>query len=1041
MQMRKLYLLLLGVVLFATQAMAQRTITGKVTDEKGNPLANVSVLVKGTSVGTSSGADGSFSLTVPANGRILVVSSVDMITQEINIGTQTVINVTLKGDEKIMQEVVVVGYGTQKKKEVTSAIGKIDPTTVAPLVSPSIDKQLGGRTAGLQVTNPSGLVNQPPRIRIRGTNSINGSSAPLIVLDGVPISSGGFAGFTNDNLLANINPADIESIDVLKDGAATAIYGSQATGGVIQITTKKGRSGRQNFNYSATFGFSKPLSRFDLLNAQEFVTIANEKLNNASATGGRAFMNSENTNTDWQDQVFRPTASATTHNLSFDGGNDRTTYYMSFNYRYQEGLVKTNTTENYNIRANIEHKVNKWLKITNNITLARGFDKDQNNGGNALSGSIAAAVRALPNVRVFNPALPQFDFYNITTDGAALGSDANTRLIENNYVNIAYVLAKNKFRSKKHRVIDNFAVEIKPTKWLTHTTKIGIDFITLDEFFRQDAKHGDGRSVSGRVSNQAANSLAWVAQDYLNINKSFGKHTIAATVGLEAQNAESNNFSASGTNVAGAFFQQQNVISGSYVTQLSGGGYGEGPGLFSYLGRVNYDYASRYFFSASFRRDGLSKFAKANRFGNFPGFSVGWRISNEDFWTGGIEKVINELKVRTSWARVGNPNIPGGNFPYLNLYGVAPYGAISGIAASQSGNADLQWETNDKFDFGVDISFLKDRISVVFDYYKNKNNNLVLGVPYPPSLGIPNNQIFQNIGSMENKGFEFTLNVSPVKSKDFDLDLSFNYTNQKNKILTLPGGNDIIQSNGTGNYNVLRVGQPFNALYGYEFAGVNSSNGNPVYVKADGTLLMGNINNSSYFGIADLNSSVIGSAGSLAGTDRKILGNSLPTYYGGVTVNARYKQFTVDMLFRYSGGNKIMNITRQESLLNQGFMNNGREIMQRWQKPGDVTNVPRLWYNRDNFTNLNQQASTRFVEKGDFVRFDNLAINYTVNPELLERLFKSAVKSFRFFVQGQNLFVITDYTGIDPDNIDVRGLDYNTIPPARTVSFGVNIGF
>lgn len=1039
--MRKLYLLLLGVVFFATQAMAQRTITGKVTDEKSNPVANASVIVKGTTVGTSTGADGTYSLTVPANGKTLIISSVDMITQEINIGTQTTINVSLKNEDKIMQEVVVVGYGTQKKREVTSAIGKIDPTNVAPLVSPSIDKQLGGRTAGLQVTNPSGLVNQPPRIRIRGTNSINGSSSPLIVLDGVPISSGGFAGFTNDNLLANINPADIESIDVLKDGAATAIYGSQATGGVIQITTKKGRSGRQNFNYTATFGFSNPLKRFDLLNALEFVTIANEKLNNASATGGRAFMNSENTNTDWQSQVFNTTSLANTHNLSFDGGNDRTTYYLSFNYRYQQGLVKTNTTENYNIRANFEHKVNKWLKVTNNITLARGLDKDQNNGGNALSGSIAAALRALPNVRVMNPSLPQFDYFNITTDGSALGSDANTRLIENNYVNIAYVLAKNKFKSKKHRIIDNFSVELKPTKWLTHTTKFGIDFITLDEFFRQDAKHGDGRSVSGRVSNQAANTLAWVAQDYINASKTFGQHNVNTTLGIEAQNSENNSFTASGTNVADAFFQQQNVIGGSYVTQLSGGSYSQGPGLFSYFGRINYDYKGKYFLQASFRRDGLSKFAKDKRFGNFPGGSVGWRISQENFWTGGIEKIINDFKFRASLARVGNPNIPGGGFPFLNLYGVAPYGAISGISASQSGNGELQWETNEKFDFGFDAAFLKDRINIVFDYFKNKNNNLVIAVPYPPSLGIPNNQIYQNIGSMENKGFEFSINISAVKSKDFDLDLGFNYTKQKNKILSLPGGNDIIISNGTGNYNVLRVGEPFNALYGYEFVGINSSNGNPVYLKADGTLLMGNITNSTYYSISDINSSVLGPAGSLAGTDRKILGNSLPTYYGGVTVSARYKQFTVDMLFRYSGGNKIMNITKQESLMNQGFMNNGTGILKRWQKVGDVTDVPRLWYNRDNFTNLNQQASTRFIEDGDFIRFDNLSFSYTVAPEILERVFKSAVKSFRFFVQGQNLLVKTNYTGIDADNIDVRGLDYNTSPPARTVSFGLNIGF
>lgn len=1039
--MRKLFLLLFGVVVFAIPALAQRTITGKITDDKGSAIANASVLVKGTTTGTSTNAEGNFTLAIPANARILVISSVNMLSEEVTIGTQNTFNVSLKTDDKIMQEVVVVGYGTQKKREVTSAIGKIDPSNVAPLVSPSIDKQLGGRTAGLQVTNPSGLVNQPPRIRIRGTNSINGSSSPLIVLDGIPIASGGFAGFTNDNLLANINPNDVETIDVLKDGAATAIYGSQGSNGVIQITTKKGRNGRQSFNYSTTFGFSKPLNQFDLLNANEFITIANQKLAAASLAAG-AFPNADNSSTDWQAQVFRPTSQASTHNLSMDGGNDRTTWFLSFAYRYQEGLVITNTTENYNIRANFDHRVNKWLKISNNITLSRAFDKDQNNGGNALSGSIAGALRALPNVRVMNTALPQFDFYNITPDGAALGRDANTRTIENNYTNIAYVLAKNKFRSKKHRVMNNFGVEIKPLSWLTNYTRLSIDYITLDEFFRQDAKHGDGRSVLGRVSNQAANTMAWVAQNYINANKTFGGSTFNATVGLEALNSENNSFTASGTNVADAFFQQQNVITGSYVTQLSSGGYSEGPGLFSYFGRLNYDYKGKYFLMASFRRDGLSKFAKDKRFANFPGASIGWRIFSEEFFSGGsLGKFFSDFKIRASWARVGNPNIPGGNFPYQNLYGVAPYGAISGIAASQSGNSLLQWETNEKLNVGADISLLRERISITFDWFKNKNNDLVIGVPYPPSLGIPNNQIFQNIGDMENKGVELSMNFAVVKAKEFTFDIGFNYTNVKNKVLSLPGGNDIIISNGTGNYNVLRVGESFNSIYGYEFVGVNSSNGNPVYRKADGSLLMGNITNSTYYAISDLNSPVLGAPGSLQSTDRKILGNTLPTYYGGITAGLRYRQFTVDMLFRYSGGNKIMNITRQESLMNQGFMNNGREILDRWQKAGDVTNVPRLWYNRDNFTNLNQQALSRFVEDGDFFRFDNLTIGYNVSSELLGRLFKNAVKSFRFHISGQNLFVITDYTGIDPDNIDVRGLDYNTIPQARTISFGANIGF
>lgn len=1031
------------LVLSISQVMAQnsRTITGKVTDEMGTPIPNASVVVKGTTLGTTTDKEGSFSLKVPETAKTLVFSSVNFAAREVSIGKSSNVNVNLTPETSNLDEVVVVGYGVQKKKDVTGAIGKIDAGPIATLVTPSVDKQLGGRTAGLRVTNSSGLVNQPPIIRIRGVNSINGSSSPLFVLDGIPVESGGFAGYTNDNLLSSINPADIESIEVLKDGSATAIYGSRASNGVIMITTKRGKAGKLNVNYNFVQGYASPSKRFDLLNAQEFVSIANEKLSAAGLANG-AFMNSENTNTDWQDYVYRKNAASINHNLSIDGGTDKSNYFVSFNYASQEGLVITNSVKRYNIRANIDQRVNKWLKLSNYITLSRTEDADQNNGGNSLSGATANVLRALPNVRIFNPALPQFDGFNVTTDGAALGSDANTRLIENNYTNIAYVMAKNRFRSKKHRIINNLGVEIKPLSWLTYNFKAAIDYITLDEYLTYDPKHGDGRNSIGRVQNQAANSLRYVLQNYLNINKSFGKHNMYATLGYENQLQSSNSFQAIGTNISDPFFQQNNVISNSYAVQQSSGGYSEGPGFVSYFARVNYDYAGKYFLQATIRRDGLSRFAPENRFGNFPGFSAGYRISNEEFWkTSGLAKTISDFKVRASWAKVGNTEIAGGNFPYLSLYGSAPYGAISGIAASQAGNPNLQWETNDKLDIGFDLTMLNNKINITFDYYQNNNNNLVLAAPQPPSFGVPGNQIFQNIGSMENKGIELTVNANIIRKKDFSWDFGVNFTSQSNTVKSLYLDQDVIISNGTGNYNILRVGQPISALFGYTFAGVNSSNGNPVYRKADGSLIMGNITNSSYFSITELNSATQGAAGTLAASDRSILGNSLPTWFGGITSNLKYKQFSMEMLWRFSGGNKIMNLTKQESLMNQGFLNNGRAILNRWTKAGDITDVPRLWYNRDNFTNLNQQASTRFIENGDFLRLDNLQINYDVNVKSLTKLTNSYIKSVRFFVQGQNLILITKYTGIDPDNTDVRGLDYNSVPQARAISFGLNVGF
>lgn len=1042
--MRKLFTLLAAIVLFCGQLAAQgnRTVKGKVTDDKGLPLQGVTVSAVGTNKKVATDKDGNFAIEITSKVRSLQFTYVGFALQEVSVTDASVVDVkiSLKAEDASLTEVVVVGYGTQQRRQVSAAIGSIDPTPIATLVTPSIDKQLGGRTPGVQVTNPSGLVNQPPRIRVRGTNSVSGSSDPLIVVDGIPLASGGYAGYTNDNLLATINPADVESIEVLKDGSATAIYGSRASNGVILINTKKGKSGRFNANFNSTFGQAKVIQKFDLLNAQEFVTIANEKLTNAGQAAG-AFMNAEGTNTDWQDVVFQD-ANFMNHNFSMDGGTDKTTYFFSLNYTDQQGVVKTNFLKRYGIRANIDQRVNKWLKISNYITLSRTYDSDQNNGGNALSGATAGMLRALPNVRVMNPAMTNYYGYNVTPDGAALGQDANTRIIENNYTNIAYVLDKNKFRSTKHRIINNFGIEIKPVNWLTYNFKANVDYITLDEYLSYDARHGDGRNSLGRVQNQAANSVEWVLQNYINANKTFNGHGVGLTLGYENQNRRGNSFQSIGLNLSDPFFQQTNVISGSYVTQQSSGSYGEGPGFVAYFARLNYDYKGKYIISGTFRRDGLSRFAPEKRFGNFPGASVAYRISQEKFFeNAGLGKIFNDVKFRASWATVGNQAIAGGGFPYLSLYAAAPYGALSGIAASQAGNTDLEWEQNEKLNVGGDFTLWNNRINVVFDWYKNKNNQLVFAVPQPPSLGIPGNVIFQNIGAMENTGFEFSVNATLIQKKDFSLDLGFNLTTQKNKILSLPGGQDIIVSNGTGNYNILRQGESFNSLYGYRFAGVNSNNGNPVYVKADGSLVMGNITNSSYFAVTDVNATATGAASNLAGSDRVILGNTLPTYFGGATLGVNYKGFSLDMLWRYSGGNKIMNITKQETLLNQGFMNNGRDILNRWTKVGDVTTVPRLWYNRDNFTNLNQQAVDRFVEDGDFVRLDNLQISYQVPSARLQKLTNSYVKSFRVFVQGQNLVVFTNYSGIDPDNIDVRGLDYNTLPQTRSLSFGFNLGF
>ena len=1039
--MRKLFLLLFGVVFFAASALAQRTISGKVTDEKGAGVANASVIVKGTTTGTTTKADGTFSLSIPANARVLVVSSVDFLTQELNIGSQTTFDVALKGEDKVMQEVVVVGYGTQQKKAFTGSASKVDAKEFANLITPSIDKQLAGRAAGVQVTNQGGLVNTPARIFIRGINSISQNTQPLFVVDGVPIISGNLAATTNSNALGDINPADIENIEVLKDGSATAIYGSRAAAGVVLITTKKGTKGKAKVTYDMSLGFSNVLKRFDLLNAEEFVVISNEKFANVSVAP-RAGVNPGGVNTDWQSEALIDNALVQNHNLSFQGGSSKTTFYFSANYSKQQGVVKTNQNVAYRIRMNLEHELNNFIKIGNNLTVSRQVDRDQNNGSNALSGSIASALRLLPNVAAYNPLHPTG--YNISFPAAnSIPVGPNSASVDDNFTNVAFTLGNNKFTSDKYRIINNAFIELSFTKRLKFRSVGSADFFDDYSFRSLDPRHGDGFSSGGIAFNSNQNQLRYVWQNYFNYNLTGRKHSLYLTAGHEVQSQTNKFLQAQGASVADFFFLKENLISGSASTQTVAGGYSKAS-FESLFGRINYDFKNKYFFQASIRRDGQSSLAKDKRYGNFPGYSFGWRISEEGAWKDNkfLSKWFPEVKLKYSYAKVGNTL---GGFPYLSAtFGPALYGGLNGITLNFIGNPALQWETSAKIDVGAEISMLNNRINMTFDWFKNDVDNLVLAVPTPASAGIPGNSISQNIGQLENKGIEFSIDVSIFRKKDFNWDFNFNYSNVKNKITKLYDINGVpvpfIQN---GAYNLIRVGDPINIIYGYQWAGVNTANGNPMYYKADGRLVQHNIANNTFYYITGPNdgSTTPANATTMTFGDRQNLGQGVPIYFGAFTNNFRYKQFELEVMVRYSGGNQIMNVTRQEALMSNSFHNNGREILQRWQKPGDVTNVPRLRWGQSNNINQNGLATSRFVESGDYLRLQNVVLSYTFDKNLISRVFKGYVDNVKFYLQGQNLAVWTDYTGADPDNITAGGIDAAVAPQIRTISFGLSVGF
>ena len=1029
------------MVLLVTKVSAQeRTITGVVTSkDDGLPIPGVSVKVINSKIGVSTGADGTYSIKV-GGSSVLQFSSIGYSTQNISTGKSIKLNVSLVSDTKALTDVVVIGYGTAKRKDVTGSVASIKGEDLAGKPVASFDQALAGKITGVQVTNSSGILGAAPRIRIRGTNSISSGADPLYVVDGMVIISGGSSSVASVNPLGDINPNDIQSVDVLKDGAATAIYGSRGANGVIIITTKRGTKGKTQVNYNSWFAWANVAKRFDLLDAQEFVTIANEKLYNSGTTTPQAVLGYDASgnviNTNWQDLVFNKDAFQQNHNISFSGATDLSNYYFSLGYADLKGTTVGNNQTKYQFSGKFEQKaLDNYLTFGASITGSYVKNTGLNSGTSSLSGNIGNAIRALPNVGAFNAD----GSYNLSSDNARLGRGANLKEIDDNYTNIKYVLDHNIFSNQTFSLLGNAFVDVKIIDGLNLRSQVSTQNMFGEDYRYLDPLHGDGGSATkGSELQQYIPVSRYSWTNTATYNKTIGDHSFGATVGLEYQKSSSRYFYASGSQLSSTFFSGENIISNS-LTQSTfdiGGGVSENA-YKSYFARANYAYKDRYLVSGTYRIDAISSLPLGNQSAKLPGVSIGWRISQEDFMKGNL-KFINDLKIRGGYAKTGNTDI--GNYPFAGTFGAATYGVQSGLAYTQVGNSSLKFETSGKYDVGIDATMFDSRITLTADYFKNNIDNLILAAPTAPSLGVHGNSINQNVGKMYNKGYEFAVSADIFRDSPFKWNTSFNITFVKNKITQLSNNNSDI----TYTYNVNRVGESIGSLYGYEYAGVNPANGNPLYVKSTGQIIQGNIANQTYYVYDAANPTALTTATTLAASDKKILGQSNPTYYGGLVNTFRYKGFDLNINMVFSGGNKVMNITRQESLLNQKFLNNGTEILERWTTPGQVTNVPKVYYGRDAFTNLTSSTSSRFVEDGKFIRAQDLVLGYT-----FPKLFTDKIKlsRLRLYAQVQNAFVITPYSGLDPElnystsTNSQAGLDYNTNPKARTFLIGLNVGF
>ena len=1030
-----LLLCLFASIAFATAQTAK--VTGTVISaEDDGPIIGASIVVAGTTIGTVTDHNGAFTLDVPSNAQKLIISYIGMKSVEVTV--KPIIKVSMESDSQNLDEIVVVGYGTQRKKDVTSAISKVGGEDLANLAAPSFDTQLAGRAAGVQVTTPSGVLGSGPQFKVRGMSTISASSQPLFIIDGMPLAVGdnssGSTGmgmlYAEYNAMSDINP--IESIEILKDGAATAIYGSRAANGVILITTKKGSKGRTSVNYDGYITAASPAKLHDLLGAKDFVTIANEKYENWGMKG-QAVYDPNGPDTNWNDYIFR-TGFQHNHSLSASGGTDKSQYYVSLGFTEQEGIVRANDLNRLSLKADLTQQATKWFRIGLNGQMTRTIMNGVMNGENSLGGVGFAGTRMLPNVDVYNPDDPTG--YNIDAENRkALGRGGNLSYIDNGVQNIVWALDNNVNRTTNTRVIGGGWGEITFMDGLTFKTQAGLDIANVRDYMYWDTESGDGYGYGGLIEEVNSTYATWNWQNVLNFTRTFNSvHNLTATAVQEYTHSETEYMDGSVYELSDPFFSEH-IISNTFG-QKDVGGWKSENGLASYMFRANYNYDSKYYIGASIRYDGLSKLPKDTRWGTFWGASAAWRLSREKFWTEApVNEWFNDLRLRASYATIGNSAL-GSDYPYLGTYGAKLVGPMAGIAWNVMGNNNLKWETTETFDIGLDGALFNNRMTFEIAYWQKNSKDLVLRVPTPPTMGIPNNYYYDNIGKIKNSGFELTVGGTIINTKDWNWHSDINFSTVKNTVKELYGGTDIID-----NYTIIREGESYQSLYGYDYYGVNAANGNPIWRKADGSLVQFDT-----FGAYDYaeydpsNPEDVSKPSSLTNDDRKILGKSMPTWYGGWNNTVTFRDFDLNVFFRFSGGNKLMNASRQSSLLNMDFANNGTELLGRWvspEQPGDGM-TPKIGYG-DGAALFNDGFSdSHFVENASYLKLATLTLGYTIPKTIVSKLGMSKI---RLYLQGQNLFTITGYSGLDPETQSRNGVDWNGMPQQRSFTFGANVTF
>jgi TonB-linked SusC/RagA family outer membrane protein len=1003
--MKKQIITLLFFVASTMILSAQRTVSGVVTEEGGESIPGVNVIVKETTIGTITDIDGSFSLEVPSGFNVVTVSYTGYQSKEVTLGTDNYYPIILTQGE-LLNEIVFTGYSQQNRKDLTGAVSSVDLADYRDVTLPAAQIALQGSTSGVQVTKNSGTPGGGIDVRVRGTTSINASSQPLYVVDGIPIIDDN-VDFTQEgvgnaqlSVLSDLNPNEIESMEVIKDAATAAIYGSRAANGVVLITTKKGKNGETRINFNASRGSQQAIKTIDVVDGPTYIEYITEVFG-ANIVGTEA-------NSNWQEEIFR-TSTIQEYSVDLSGGNENTKYFASLGFSDDEGIIVGSRFKRYNARLNLDQRANDWLDFGMNLGYSNSVT-DQIQNDNNIFGALSTAILLPPVVPIFN---------DDGSFGSAFGLE-NPVAASTRYDNTVI----------RGRTQGNVFARIKILPSLSFTSRIGVDLLNNNESIFEPSvlqSSATGRAVVGNISNTRV-----VYDNFLNYIWESGFSSLNVIVGTSFQEDKRNSTFAEAVD----FPTDQFTGLSSGAQPLTTNGAFTGDNLQSIFANANYNFDEKYYITATIRRDASSRFIN-NRVGVFPGVSAAWNISREGFLADGP---FTNLKLRLGWGQTGNNNI--GNFAARQLFGGgANFLDLPGTAPTQIGNPDLRWETTTSIDAGIDFAILNDRLSGSIDIYKKNTTDLLLNRPIPTTSGFLS--VLENVGEVQNQGIEFAINYGVIDNNDFTWDLGIIASHNQNEVITLVDGIPIDQ----GFASRIAEGQPLGSFFGNVTDGLFQ---NQAEIEAHATqpnAAPGDIRFQDIGGGAG-DDGIVGTSddlppdGIINDDDRAFIGNAIPDWTGGIRNSIQFKGFDFNAFLQFATGFQIYNnnLAFAEGL-NSVFAPTVNAFENRWQEEGDITDIPRL---ASGDPNGNRRDSDRFVEDGDYLRLKTISLGYTLPRSVINNI---GLDRLRVYVSGYNLWTATGYSWFDPEvstfntSNGAGGTDFLTFPQPKSVVFGINVGF